>query len=222
LAADDPAAAFVRAAGGDGIVLELRQFDWLSEQGHVGLELVAKARRDPALVVPVTAALAVLAAIFARLRGDVSVLQASRANLLLPPVPVHEASGTLVAVDGPEHFTSSRLAALKLYPPDAAVGFDVGQHILLCREWSARADAVSPGLPAKAFGFGGVQRERAYHDALRDLATAAMGHPPLVRIAAPEGDGAAAYARHRPALRVLIARGGGGAPLGSGRRSPRR
>ena len=132
----------------------------------------------PALVVPVTAALAVLAAIFARLRGDVSVLQASRANLLLPPVPVHDATGTLVAVDGLEHFTSSRLAALQLYPPDAAVGFDVGQHMQLCRDWSARADAVSPGLPAKAFGFGGVQRERAYQDALRDLATAAMGHPP--------------------------------------------
>ena len=39
-----------------------------------------------------------------------------------------------------------------------------------------------------------MQRERAYHDALRDLATPAMGHPPLLRIAAPDGDGAAAYA----------------------------
>ena len=52
-------------------------------------------------------------------------------------------------------------------------------------------------MPAKGFGFGGVQRERAYHDALRDLATPAMGHPPLIRIAALDGDGAAAYARHR-------------------------
>ncbi len=52
-------------------------------------------------------------------------------------------------------------------------------------------------MPAKGFGFGGVPRERAYHDALRDLATPAMGHPPLIRIAAVDGDGAAAYARHR-------------------------
>ena len=205
-------AAFVEAAAGDGIDLEQRQFDWLSEQGHVGLELVAKARRDPGLVAPVTAALAVLAAIFARLRGDVSVLHASRGNLLLPPVPVHEPTGTLIAVDGPEHFTSSRLTALQLYPP----AIDVSEQISLCRELGPRADAMSPGLPAKAFGFGGIQRERAYHDALRDLATPAMGHPPLIRIAAPDGDGRAAYARHREGLRTLVA--AGAAPPGSGRR----
>ena len=57
----------------------------------------------------------------------------------------------------------------------------------------------------QGFGFGGVQRERAYHDALRDLATPAMGHPPLVRISAVDGDGEAAYVRHRDALRALSA-----------------
>ena len=64
-------------------------------------------------------------------------------------------------------------------------------------EWRGHDGRLSRGLPAKGFGFGGVQRERAYHDALRDLATPAMGHPPLMRIAAPDGDGAAAYRRHR-------------------------
>jgi hypothetical protein len=218
LAADDPTAGLVQAAAADGVVLELRQFDWLSEQGHVGLELVAKARRDSGLAVPVTAALEVLAAIFARLRGDVSVLHAARGNLLLSPVPVHPTTGTVIAVDGLEHFTSFRLAALELYPPDARVGFDLTEQMELCREWSAQADRMAPGLPAKAFGFGGVQRERAYHDALRDLATPAMGLPPLVRIAAPDGDGAAAYARHRPALLAVTAGGGDGAPPASARR----
>lgn len=222
MAPDDLTAAFVQAADGDGIALELRQFVWLNEQGHVGLELVAKARRDPALAVPVTAALEVLAAIFKRLRGDVSVLHASRGNLLLPPVPVHADSGRAVSVDGPEHLTSFRLAALQLYPPGARVGFDVAEQMELCREWRSRADAMSPGLPAKAFGFGGVQRERAYHDALRDLATPAMGHPPLVRIAAPDSDGAAAYLRHREAIHRLTADGAGGAPPATDRRSPPR
>jgi hypothetical protein len=60
-------------------------------------------------------------------------------------------------------------------------------------------------LAAKGFGFGGRQRERAYHDALRDLAVPAMGHPPVVRVAAVDGDGAAAYARHRQALLALSA-----------------
>lgn len=121
-----------------------------------------------------------------------------------------------MAVDGPEHFTSARLIALALYPTD----FDVSGQIALCRELSAQADALSPGLPARAFGFGGVQRERAYHDALRDLATPAMGHPALIRIAAPDGDAAAAYARHRELLRAL--NGAGGAPPASARHSPRR
>ena len=62
----------------------------------------------------------------------------------------------------------------------------------LCRELAPRTDAIDRGLAAKGFGFGGVPRERAYHDALRDLAVPAMGHPPLVRITAPgRGLGAA-------------------------------
>ena len=57
MAPGDVQLAFAHAAAEDGIVLGSRSFDWLCEQGHVGLERVAKARRDPALVAPVTAAL---------------------------------------------------------------------------------------------------------------------------------------------------------------------
>ena len=46
----DVQSAFAQAAAEDGIVLSRQSFDWLCEQGHVGLERVAKARRDPALV----------------------------------------------------------------------------------------------------------------------------------------------------------------------------
>ncbi len=205
MALDDPHLAFAQAAARDGIMLERRSFDWLCEQGHVGLERVAKARRDPALVGPVTAALGLLAAIHARLKGDATVLSAARENLLLPVDLVHAATGTVIEVDGPPHFTSFRLAALELYPAGAAGGFDPGEHIELCRAWCATSDGLSRGLAAKGFGIGGVQRERAYHDALRDLATPAMGHPPVVRIAAVDGDGAAAFVRHRPALLALAA-----------------
>ena len=112
MAPDDARPAFAQAAAEDGIVLESATFDWLCEQGHVGLERVAKARRDPALVGPVTAALERLAAIYARLNGDVSVLHASRENLLLPVDLVHEPTGTVIEVD------ESR--ALHLVPPDGA------------------------------------------------------------------------------------------------------
>ena len=195
--------AFAHAAAEDGIVLEGQAFDWLCEQGHVGLERVAKARRDPALVAPVKAALGPLAAIYARLSGDVSVLHASRENLLLGVDLVHEPTGTVIEVDEAPHFTSFRLTALELYPADVRVGFDLAEHRELCRVWCARTDRLDRGLAAKGFGFGGRPRERAYHDALRDLATPAMGHPPVVRIAAVDGDGAAAYARHRAALLAL-------------------
>ena len=87
-----------------------------------------------------------------------------------------------------------------------ALGYDLDAYKELCRAWCATTDGLSRGMPAKGFGFGGVQRERAYLDALRDLATPAMGHPPLVRIAALDGDGAAAYALHRPSLLKLVGR----------------
>ncbi|HEY7707738.1 MAG TPA: hypothetical protein VH968_11295 [Gaiellaceae bacterium] len=202
---DDVRSAFARAAAGDGIVLGPASFDWLCEQGHVGLERVAKARRDPSLVEPVKAAVQALAEIYARLKGDVSVLHAGRENLLLPVDLVHEPSGTVIEVDEAAHFSSFRLAALERYPADAALGFDLEEHKELCRTWCAETDGLGRGLAAKGFGFGGVQRERAYHDALRDLATPAMGHPPLVRVAAVDGDGEAAYRRHRESLEALRA-----------------
>ena len=198
--------SFAQAAAQDGIELRSGSFDWLCEQGHVGLERVAKARRDAALVAPVTTALGVLGAIHARLGGDVSVLHASRENLLLGVDLVHAPTGTVIEVDGPEHFTSFRRAALELYPDDVRVGFDPAEHEDLCRVWCSRTDASERGLAARGFGFGVVPRERAYHDALRDLAVVAMGHPPLVRIAAVDEDGAAAYARHRASLLRLAPR----------------
>ena len=212
MAPGDAQRAFAQAAAEDGIALAGQSFDWLCEQGHVGLERVAKLRRDPALVGPVTAAVRHLGAIYDRLGGDLSVLSASRENLLLPVELVHAPTGTLVEVDESAHFTSFRLAALELYPADALLDFDLEEYKELCRTWCSSTDALSRGLAAKGFGFGGVQRERAYHDALRDLATPAMGHPPLVRIAAPDGDGAAAY--RSPAARA--APGASAVRLGDG------
>ena len=203
MAPGDAQSAFAQAAAEDGIVLERRAFDWLSEQGHIGLERVAKARRDPALAGPVTAVLEPLAAIYARLGGDVSVLHAAREKLLLPVELVHEPSGTVIEVDEPPHVTSFRLTALELYPAGAPVGFDVEELKELCREWCSTSDSLERGLAAKGFGFGGVQPERAYRDALLDLGAPAMGQPPVLRIPAVDGDGAAAYRRRRQSLLAL-------------------
>jgi hypothetical protein len=204
VAPGDVHAAFAQAAAEDGIQLGSHSFDWLSEQGHVGLERVAKERRDATLVRPVTAALRPLGAIYARLRGDLSVLYAARENLFLPVDLMHEPTGTVIEVDESSHFTSFRLTALDLYPVDVIVGFDLEEHKELCRAWCARTDRRQRGLAAKGFGFGGIPRELAHHDSLRDLATPAMGYPPLVRIAAVDSDGAAAYRRHQARLMGLL------------------
>ncbi len=146
---DETRAAFAAAAADDGIVLGSETYDWLCEQGHIGLERVAKARRDPAIVAPVIEALGALAAIFARLKGDVSVLVAARENLYLPVDLVHAPSGTLIEVDGAAHFTSARLAALDLYPAGAALGFDIDEHRELCRSLCATSDVLSRGMPGQ-------------------------------------------------------------------------
>ena len=194
---DDTHQAFAAAAAEDGVVLGRQTFDWLCEQGHVGLERVAKARRDPALVAPVMAALKVLGAIFARLKGDVSVLHASRENLTCPSTWSTLRRARSSRSTAPR--TSARCAYRARPVPDGR-----GRRLRsrraprLCRECAPPTDGLSRGIAAKGFGFGGVPRERAYRDALRDLATPAMGHPPLVRIAATDGDGAAACAPPRP------------------------
>jgi len=187
----DAAPGFAEAAADDGLVLvEQPTFDWFTEAGHLGLEITAMERQDPSLREPVTAAVEVLKAIYDRLGGD---------DL------VHEASGTLIELDESKHFTSFRLTALDLYPPDVAVGFDLDEYRELCREWSSKSDNLDRAFAAKGFGFGGRPRERAYRDALMDLGAPAMGLAPVVRVVATDGDGAAAYAREREALQKRLA-----------------
>jgi hypothetical protein len=204
LPVDDASPEFAQAAAEDGLEFEHRSFDWLSEQGHLGLLRVAQERRDPALKEPVTAAVEALTAIYARLKGDAAVLPNNRERMFLPIDLFHEPTGTLIELDEALHFTSFRLTALKLYPPDTQLGFDLEEHKALAKEWAPKTDRISHGLAAKGFGFGGVQRQRAYQDAVRDLGTPAMGHPPLVRVVALDGDGAAAYRRDRDRLLKLL------------------
>ncbi|MDQ6803625.1 MAG: hypothetical protein M3065_01380 [Actinomycetota bacterium] len=201
----DASSAFVESAARDGVGLVAQPtFDWLTEAGHLGFERAAINRRDPALREPVTAAVEVLSAIYERLGGDPVVLRSLRSNLFLTVDLLHEATGAIVEVDELAHFTTFRLETLDLYPPDAAVGFDLEQYRELCAKWSSKTDNLDRAFAAKGFGFGGRQRERAYRDSLLDLAAPAMGHTPVVRVVALDGDGAAAYEREREAMTKLL------------------
>lgn len=177
----------------DGIKLSGQSVRWINRRGHLGLP-------DD---VSVRSAVAALERIYLELGGDLAVL----ATATLTPLTgdfVHEPSGTLIEVDESQHFTSFRLRTLELYPPDTQVGFDIEEYKELCRERHVKADKYRRTNAARGFGAGGRQRQRAYNDALRDLATAALGHPPLIRIDAADGDPVEAYRRCRTSLRSAL------------------
>jgi hypothetical protein len=186
--------AFADAAAEDGIELRPQSFPWLCQQGH--LALPERAARAAEALEP----------IYIALGGDLVALATARVTPLAGDF-LHESTGTLVEIDESQHFTSARLTALELYPDDVPLAFSRDRYTALCREWQEASDRYYRTKAARAFGVGGRQRQRAYYDALRDLAAPAMGHPPLLRIDAPMRDGRAAYLAHRERLLGLLVSG---------------
>jgi hypothetical protein len=183
--------AFAAAAARDGIVFGGQSFSWLCQQGHLALPASAAEAR------------AALAKIYEALGGNADLLSTARTTRL-PGDFLHEPTGTLVEVDEHQHFSSARLLTLELYPADTPLGFDLDSYKALCRRWRGQADRAFAHRDARGFGPGERQRQRAYYDALRDLATPAIGHPPLIRIEAPHGNGSAAYKQHRALLLAAL------------------
>jgi hypothetical protein len=193
MARGDTQREFAEAAARDGIELVRQSVDWLNQRGHLGLP--DDDERRPACEV--------LERIYLALGGDLEVLDAGRTTPL-PGDFVHEPTGTLIEVDESQHFTSFRLVTLELYPDDAALGFDLRTYKQLCKTWQQRSDGYYRTKAARGFGAGGRQKQRAYYDALRDVATPAMRRPPLIRVEAAERDPAEAYHRHRDQLLAAL------------------
>jgi hypothetical protein len=196
--------AFAQEAEKDGIVLVEPQFNWLCEQGHLGLDRIADESEDDEIIERAVRPVEVLAEIYSDLGGDLAVRYSCRGNMFIPGDFLHAPTNTLIEVDEAFHFTSFRLISLDLYPKDVELGFDIEEYRELCRELAPQYDRYQRGLAAKGFGIGGIQRQRAYEDSLRDLGVAVVGQPPVVRIPAIDGDGAAAYARSRDSLLKLL------------------
>lgn len=189
----DCEAAFQSAAAQDGVTLVRATAPWLNQRGHFGLPLETGA------------AITTMSAILVLLGGDPVAQQAKRTTPL-PGDFVHSGSGTYIEVDEHQHFTSARLATLNAYPPGTKLGFELDRYLDLCQQWSERSDSYYRRNQAPGFGPGGRQRQRAYHDALRDLATPALGYGPVLRADAVDRDGAAAYKRVRDRVHAAIFR----------------
>ncbi|WP_345154153.1 DUF7255 family protein [Arthrobacter ginkgonis] len=138
-----------------------------------------------------------------KLDGKVAEQKAKRRRVL-PLDFVHESTGTIVEFDEMQHFTSFRRHSLELYPEGVSTGFDLDRYIVICHDWSTRADNYRAAKAATGFGPGGRQKQRAYFDDLRDLAVPAMGGPGVIRVACFDNDGRAAYAREREKLQKLM------------------
>jgi hypothetical protein len=191
MAVGDCQRRFALAPAQDGIVLSTQSFDWLCQQGHLVLPEAAAAARQ------------VLERIYLALGGDLDALAAGRSTPLRGDF-FHAPSGTLIEIDESQHFTSARLKTLELYPENATLGFEMVRYQALCHAWQGEADGYYRTKAARGFGSSGRQRQRAYYDALRDLAAPAMGYG-LIRIAVPGRDGRAAYLEQRGQLRELAA-----------------
>ena len=124
-------------------------FDWLCEQGHVGLERVAKARREPALV----------GAGEGGARGARGDLRASRGRRLGPARVAREpvAPGRARARAEGSRDRDRRVASFHVVPPrraralsaDLAVGFDLDEHKELCRAWCSQTDGLGAAWPRR-------------------------------------------------------------------------
>lgn len=190
--------AFLDAASRDGVELVRYKKPWLNQQGHFGLPSKAST------IVPA------LHDIFLDLNGD-PVTQSSKRAIPLPGDFIHVESGTIIEVDEMQHFTSYRLSTFSHYPEGIPLGFDISEYADLCHRFAPTADKYRRTKSAAAFGLGGRQRQRAYYDALRDLAIPTMGNPPIVRISALDNNGSAAYVRNRD--RILHLTSGSAAQL---------
>lgn len=190
MAVGDCQREFALAAAKDGIVLSAQSFDWLCQQGHLGLPEYATEAREA------------LEHIYLALGGDLEILSTARKTRLRGDF-THEPSGTLIEIDESQHFTSVRLLSLDLYPQDTRLGFDLQHYKAHCRHWCSESDNYFRKKPARGFGDGGRQRQRAYYDALRDIAPPATGHPPTIRVDAAHRDGRLAYQTNRDRLLEL-------------------
>ena len=182
--------AFGVAARRDGLQLIPGYVPGVTNRGHLDVPSTAPAAKA-------------LQRIFDRLAGDEKELALARGTSL-PADFLSEDAHVVIEIDEQQHFTSDRLLTLQHYPPDVGVAFSVKEFITLCEVLKAGSDRYRASKEALGFRRpGGRRAQRAYFDAVRDLAAPLSGWR-VFRVAAAHGDGQRAYNEVRSRLRAQL------------------
>jgi hypothetical protein len=138
-----------------------------------------------------------------QLKGDEQLLASKRSGSNPRLDFVLTTQQLIIEVDEIQHFTSDRLTTLRAYPDSVKCAFDIEQYCALVERWRHRGDRYRASKSTTDFPFAGGRRaQRAYFDACRDLTAPAHAFR-VLRVPAPECDGALAYRRFTRAFEHL-------------------
>lgn len=167
-------------------MLSAQGLPWLSNCGHHNARL-----REACPATTISR----LQAIFTALSGNEAALQCKRVGSDPRPDFLLRSHSLIVEVDELQHFTSARLRVFSMYPAAASLGYDPADYCAFIERWRERADKYRIKKRTSDFDFAcGRQHQRAYFDAVRDLAAPAFGLR-VLRIPAPEYDPEIAFQR---------------------------
>lgn len=144
--------------------------------------------------------------IFLTLHGDTDANGLKR--IIFPPCDAFFGRGLnfIFEYDETQHFSTSRLKTLKLYPSDLKTNFEIGKYISLCKAHLFEADKYRSNIKPVDFKFvGGRTAQRAYLDCFKDLLPELHGLKPTLRISAFEVSGIVTDNKEsRLAIRKLV------------------
>lgn len=121
--------------------------------------------------------------IFKVLNGNLSANQSKRSVALECDAYFGGEFNFIFEFDEFQHFSSSRLETIKLYPTDLKLNFDLATWKELCIKHKGKADKYRKTKTTLDFNFvGGRTAQRAYFDCFRDLLPDIHGLNPTLRI----------------------------------------
>lgn len=121
--------------------------------------------------------------IFRSLNGDINSNQTKRSIGLDCDAYFGGEFNFIFEFDEFQHFSTSRLKTIRLYPPSLKLNFDLSEWKNLCINNKVKADNYRKNKTSVDFPFtGGRTAQRAYLDCFRDLLPEIQGLNPTLRI----------------------------------------